>query len=66
MGVRRGRRRGDDGRPAVRDGDGCPARRAGWVSEAGHTLQFDGDRAVCPETRQVYVQRSADRIERVE
>jgi UDP-2-acetamido-3-amino-2,3-dideoxy-glucuronate N-acetyltransferase len=45
---------------------GVPARRAGWVSEAGHTLQFEGDRAVCPETQQIYVRRSPDRIERVE
>jgi UDP-2-acetamido-3-amino-2,3-dideoxy-glucuronate N-acetyltransferase len=33
---------------------GVPGRIAGWVSEAGLTLKFEGDQAVCPETGQVY------------
>jgi len=45
---------------------GVPGRIAGWVSEAGLTLRFEGQRAVCPQTGQVYVERSASRIERVE
>jgi len=45
---------------------GVPGRVAGWVSEAGATLRFQDDRAVCPETGQVYVKRSAQCVERVE
>jgi UDP-2-acetamido-3-amino-2,3-dideoxy-glucuronate N-acetyltransferase len=45
---------------------GVPGRIAGWVSEAGLTLRFEGGRAVCPQTGQVYVERSANRVERVE
>jgi UDP-2-acetamido-3-amino-2,3-dideoxy-glucuronate N-acetyltransferase len=45
---------------------GVPARLAGWVSEAGLTLRFQGDRAVCPQTGQVYLKRSATSVERVE
>ncbi|MBQ3676546.1 MAG: N-acetyltransferase [Bacteroidales bacterium] len=34
---------------------GNPARQIGWVSANGHTLQFDEhNRAVCPETGQLY------------
>lgn len=33
---------------------GNPARQIGWVSEYGHTLQFNGNTAICPETGQVY------------
>ena len=34
---------------------GCPARRVGWVSRAGHRLAFDSDGvARCPETGEVY------------
>ncbi len=44
---------------------GVPGRIAGWVSEAGLTLHFDGDRAVCPQTGQVYLRRSSNQIERV-
>ena len=34
---------------------GNPARPAGWMSEYGHRLHFDGHgRAVCPESREVY------------
>ena len=30
---------------------GNPARQAGWISEAGHTLKFDGNNmAICPES----------------
>jgi UDP-2-acetamido-3-amino-2,3-dideoxy-glucuronate N-acetyltransferase len=43
---------------------GIPARIAGWVSEAGATLEFQDDRAVCPETGQVFVKRSAECVER--
>lgn len=45
---------------------GVPGRIAGWVSEAGLTLNFENGRAVCPETKQVYVQRSSTVVERVE
>jgi len=45
---------------------GVPARLAGWVSEAGLTLRFDGDRAVCPQTGQVYLKKSATRVERIQ
>jgi UDP-2-acetamido-3-amino-2,3-dideoxy-glucuronate N-acetyltransferase len=45
---------------------GVPGRVAGWVSEAGLTLHFNGDRAVCPETGQVYVQDSAASVRRVQ
>jgi UDP-2-acetamido-3-amino-2,3-dideoxy-glucuronate N-acetyltransferase len=34
---------------------GNPARQKGWVSEAGHTLQFVNERAVCAETGQQYI-----------
>jgi UDP-2-acetamido-3-amino-2,3-dideoxy-glucuronate N-acetyltransferase len=35
---------------------GNPARPSGWMSEHGHALHFDGsDRAVCPESGQVYL-----------
>ena len=34
---------------------GCPARRVGWVSRAGHRLLFGADGlATCPETGEVY------------
>ena len=33
---------------------GNPARQIGWVSEYGHTLQFNENTATCPETGQVY------------
>lgn len=34
---------------------GNPARQRGWVSKAGHTLQFDDQGcAVCPETGEIY------------
>jgi len=45
---------------------GVPARIAGWVSEAGHTLRFEAGRATCPETGQVYVERGPRNVERVE
>lgn len=35
---------------------GNPAKQIGWVSEYGHRLKFDDNfRAVCPESKQVYV-----------
>jgi UDP-2-acetamido-3-amino-2,3-dideoxy-glucuronate N-acetyltransferase len=35
---------------------GVPARHVGWVSKAGHRLEFDGDgKATCPETGEPYV-----------
>jgi UDP-2-acetamido-3-amino-2,3-dideoxy-glucuronate N-acetyltransferase len=35
---------------------GNPARPSGWMSEYGHPLHFDGsNRAVCPESGQVYL-----------
>ena len=33
---------------------GNPARQIGWVSEYGHTLQFNENMATCPETGQIY------------
>ncbi len=34
---------------------GNPARQAGWMSEFGHKLKFDGNNeAICPESEQVY------------
>lgn len=33
---------------------GNPARERGWVSKAGHRLQFDGSEAVCPGTGECY------------
>jgi UDP-2-acetamido-3-amino-2,3-dideoxy-glucuronate N-acetyltransferase len=45
---------------------GVPGRIAGWVSEAGLTLHFDGDRAICPQTGQVYLKRSPDCVERIQ
>lgn len=35
---------------------GNPARQIGWVSEAGHRLNFDGSgKATCPETGATYI-----------
>ena len=34
---------------------GVPARAAGWVSRTGERLTFEGDRARCPRTGEVYV-----------
>lgn len=43
---------------------GNPARQAGWVSRAGHKLDFNDDMAVCPETGAHY--RLADgRVEEI-
>lgn len=43
---------------------GNPARQAGWVSLAGHKLDFNDDMAVCPETGAHY--RLADgRVEEI-
>ncbi len=45
---------------------GVPSRTVGWVSESGATLDFEHDRAICPDTGQVYLKLSPDRIERAE
>jgi UDP-2-acetamido-3-amino-2,3-dideoxy-glucuronate N-acetyltransferase len=45
---------------------GVPGRVVGWVSEAGHTLEFERGRAVCPQTGQVYAERSPRQVVRVE
>jgi UDP-2-acetamido-3-amino-2,3-dideoxy-glucuronate N-acetyltransferase len=38
---------------------GNPAREAGWVSKAGHKLNFDDQsRAVCPESGEIYILES--------
>jgi len=35
---------------------GCPAKKAGWMSEYGHRLIFDeSGKAVCPESDEVYL-----------
>lgn len=34
---------------------GNPARQIGWVSKAGHTLEFSSGCAVCPSTGEVYL-----------
>jgi UDP-2-acetamido-3-amino-2,3-dideoxy-glucuronate N-acetyltransferase len=34
---------------------GNPARQKGWISEAGHPLQFINEKAVCTETGQQYL-----------
>lgn len=40
---------------------GNPARQIGWVSEYGHRLTFDeNNRAVCPETGQMYELREGN------
>lgn len=33
---------------------GNPARQIGWVSEYGHRLNFENNKAVCPESSQEY------------
>ncbi|RYD99854.1 MAG: N-acetyltransferase [Sphingobacteriales bacterium] len=33
---------------------GNPAIQKGWVSRAGYTLTFDGDKAICKETGEMY------------
>lgn len=34
---------------------GNPAKQTGWVSEYGHTLNFDSEgKATCPETKELY------------
>ena len=45
---------------------GVPARIIGWASESGATLEFSNERAVCPHTKQVYVMKSAEVVERIE
>lgn len=34
---------------------GNPARQTGWISEEGYNLNFEGDRAFCPEEEHEYV-----------
>jgi UDP-2-acetamido-3-amino-2,3-dideoxy-glucuronate N-acetyltransferase len=43
---------------------GNPARQIGWVSEYGHTLQFNDGMATCPESRQEYVLEN-DQVTRI-
>jgi UDP-2-acetamido-3-amino-2,3-dideoxy-glucuronate N-acetyltransferase len=45
---------------------GVPARIISWASESGETLEFKEGRAVCPQTKQVYVKKSPEEVERVE
>jgi UDP-2-acetamido-3-amino-2,3-dideoxy-glucuronate N-acetyltransferase len=45
---------------------GVPANIRGWASESGATLEFESDRAVCPETGQVYLRKSPECVERIE
>lgn len=45
---------------------GVPARIIGWASESGATLEFNKERAICPHTKQVYVKKSSEIVERVE
>jgi dTDP-4-amino-4,6-dideoxygalactose transaminase/carbonic anhydrase/acetyltransferase-like protein (isoleucine patch superfamily) len=33
---------------------GVPARQVGWVSTSGASLDFEGDRAICPDTGERY------------
>lgn len=33
---------------------GNPAKQIGWVSEYGHSLQFEDGKAICPESNQEY------------
>jgi UDP-2-acetamido-3-amino-2,3-dideoxy-glucuronate N-acetyltransferase len=45
---------------------GVPARIIGWVSEAGHTLNFDNaGAATCPQTEQTY-QKEGDAVRRTD
>ncbi len=38
---------------------GSPAKRTGWVSRAGHKLNFDADgHAICPQTGEKYLLRN--------
>jgi len=45
---------------------GVPARIVGWVSEAGLKLDWHNGQAVCPQTRQLYVMRSPNVVQRIE
>lgn len=45
---------------------GVPARMAGSVSRVGAALHFDRDRAVCPQTGEVYLRGSNGSIEPME
>jgi UDP-2-acetamido-3-amino-2,3-dideoxy-glucuronate N-acetyltransferase len=33
---------------------GNPAKQVGWMSEYGHKLKFENNKATCPESGQVY------------
>lgn len=34
---------------------GNPGRQIGWMSENGHRLEFEGEKAQCPESRETYL-----------
>jgi UDP-2-acetamido-3-amino-2,3-dideoxy-glucuronate N-acetyltransferase len=33
---------------------GNPAKQTGWMSEFGHKLNFESEKAVCPESQEIY------------
>tara|TARA_X000000368_G_scaffold418995_1_gene421346 strand:+ start:10230 stop:10808 length:579 start_codon:yes stop_codon:yes gene_type:complete len=43
---------------------GNPAKQIGWVSEYGHRLNFDNEKAKCQETNQIY-ELIADNVKRI-
>lgn len=45
---------------------GNPAKQAGWMSEYGHRLKFDGQGlAVCPESKEIYMFKD-NRVKKLE
>jgi UDP-2-acetamido-3-amino-2,3-dideoxy-glucuronate N-acetyltransferase len=45
---------------------GNPSKQIGWVSEYGHRLNFDeNNRAICPESAQVYELKKNNLVERI-
>lgn len=44
---------------------GHPARLQYWVSDAGHRLAFDGDKAVCPATGVEYIKETDRSIKKI-
>lgn len=51
--------------PAYALAVGVPAKVIGYISEAGHRLEFNDDEAVCPQTGQKY-RKVEGRVERFE
>lgn len=45
---------------------GNPGRQIGWVSEFGHTLNFENGHAVCPESGQKYQKKTVNGKEIIE